>query len=368
MLQTVLKVVETQSAQMNVKFDQALRAGVNEYNEAQAAYDAAWSTVKNQVQTSYETVSKQFADTTAQFDLINAQNPMGEIRKSYLTVLNRLENEKAYNERLLERLSQVQEEISGLEVPLVGGSAVEAIEGNVQVDATAQGETDAAEPQYDVELDASEKSMTARRRQRTESGANTQATDRSAKYKSLFFFEQDTLRAAHGEDSQGSATSLIAAVLKASSVTDMVVPPELLGEVALGGDEAPIMAAVTPFSRGNSLQDIVIPDMIDAEPSPAESTASDVTVNSAGPAMPDRPAGISLATKGPDGVPSMIPARLMQQLANAEPGSSASIRAVRDNHSVAKMLKHFEDGSTIAEEVSPAPRSRSTSASRQAAQ
>ncbi|KAI9031345.1 hypothetical protein DFJ74DRAFT_616021 [Hyaloraphidium curvatum] len=195
------------------------------------------------------------------------------------------------------------------------------------------------------------------------------AAERSDKYKSLFFFEQDTLRAAEGEDSQGSASSRIAPVLKASSVTEMVVPPELVVEVPIvtasdaglgvAGDSIPVVA-ITPFSRGSSLQDIVVPDAVGESP---VSEASDATLlKGSAPKVPARPRKAS-AGKGPEGVPSIIPARFVQSLANAEAGKSASIRAMRDSHSVSKMLKQFEQAS-VADESIPSPRSRSVSGQR----
>lgn len=374
MLNVILQVVETQSAQINAKFEQELAANVQDFNSARQAYDEAWGMIKARVQSSYETVSTQFANTTAQFELINAQNPMGEIRKSYLTVLNRLENEKAFHERLLERLSQIQEDVGALSDPAVPSPIEAVVEVEQQVAVVEQAQVEAqVQPEEQAQEESAEQAdevadvsgpaagqQQQRRRQRTASGA--QSEDRGNKYKSRFFFEQDALRAAEGEDSQGSASSLIAAVLRASSVTDMVVPPELLVEVTETEEqaEAPKIATITPFSRGNSLQEITgVPA---AEPSPADSEASDVTVNSSGaPPVPGRPDNLS--GKGPEGIPSIIPARLMQQLAMAEPGSSASIRAVRETHSVAKMLKQFEAQAQITEEPVVSPRSRSTSRS-----
>lgn len=333
MLQTILNIVDVQSAQMRTKFQHDLAEGVREFDEAKAVYETAWSNVRGQVQQSYEVVSKQFADTSAQFEMINAQNPLGEIRKSYLTVLNRLENDKAFHERLLERLSQVQEEV-------------------VQLDATP------------ISASAGE----------------------SEKYKSVFRFEHDARVVAQGAECQGSASELIAPVLKASSVTEMVVPPELLVESEAPAEEEKVdtvedhaaeaaptarIITITPFSRGNSLQEIPIAPAENlthstSEISPAVSEASDVTI-SGPPPLPGRPKDLSIA---PEGMTSIIPARLMQQLATAEPGSSASIRAVRETHSVAKMLKQFEAAAAIAEDPvpSPRPKSRSVSVSRQTQQ
>jgi hypothetical protein len=172
----------------------------------------------------YGSVSKQFDDMTKQFETVNASNPMVEIRKSFLAALNKLEAEKAFHERLLLRVKAVREDVDKI-LPL-----------------RANGIEQKPIP------------VVAQSAKAPEQAEGVSAEERKEKYKSLFFFEQDTMAAAEGLNGTASASSLISAVLKAASCASLQAIPVELESIA-----EPVEGAVQPFSRGASTEILIMP-------------------------------------------------------------------------------------------------------------
>ncbi|KAI9031221.1 hypothetical protein DFJ74DRAFT_655005 [Hyaloraphidium curvatum] len=216
MLNVLTKIVDVQVAQMRNMFDREMEKDRRELDEARGIYDAKCNEVAGRVGELHGAISKQFDDMSKQFEMVNASNPMVEIRKSFLAALNKLEAEKAFHERLLQRLAAVRDDVDGILPPK---PAAGFSEGGA---ASGSGERPVARE------------------------ADADADDKKAKYKSLFFFEQDTMAAAEGYDAQASASSLISAVLKAASCASIVVPDNLHPSVR------PVGPSAKPFSRGVS--------------------------------------------------------------------------------------------------------------------
>lgn len=220
MLSVILKIAKTQKAQMKAKFGHELDFGLREFEDAKEQYNEALKLARAAIDESYGTVSKQLADTTAQFEIISAHNPLGEIRKSYLTVLNRLEGEKAFYERLLQRIAQIQDAV-------------------VQI-----------------------------------------APLKKLKIQSTFSFEEEAIKVVQGIPKR-VASSNITRVLRSTSVTDLVVPRQLVETT--DGESGP--AIVTPFSRGNSVVNLSLAAAEPSQRSPVGSVDSDET---AAPPLPNK--------------------------------------------------------------------------------
>lgn len=234
MLNTLTALVDTMSVQLARMFEAELDKDRKELDVARDVYDTKTNEVLARVEEMHGSVSKQFNDMTKQFEQVNASNPMVEIRKSFLAALNKLEAEKAFNERLLQRIKAVREDVDKI-LPLRNSGIEQKPIEIVGPASSSSGESQAASSQQAGEG--------------TESNAlATSAEEKKEKYKSLFFFEQETMAAAEGVNSQASASSLISAVLKAASCASLQVPPEL--QLQTVSESAEVI--VEPFSRGAS--------------------------------------------------------------------------------------------------------------------
>lgn len=193
MLNTLKAIVDVQCQQLAKLFEVELEKDRQALSDARDAYDAKCAEVMSKVEQAHASVSKQFDDMSKQFEALNSSNPMVELRKSFLAALNKLEAEKAFQERLIQRIKAVREDVDKM-LPLRDGIVVRPAE--VVATASASPETEQGEGEPINE-------------------------EKKEKYKSLFFFEQETMAAAEGVDSQVSASSLISAVLKAASCASM---------------------------------------------------------------------------------------------------------------------------------------------------